>query len=1432
MLLSGVSLFFSVPAVRTYVALKAVEHINNRYDVDIRIAGLNLFPLGRIDAQKVLIKDHHGDTLIYTGRLITGSVNPLSMKENKFLFSLTTLEKPYLNLVTYEGENEDNLNIFIKKLEGGESQGGKPFYLKIARILWSGGRFRVSNYNIKHEPIYRTRHIDAEINDFVIDGKNLYAQLENMAFTDQYDLNVKQLKSDFSYTPDSMRFENLLIKTDSSELKGVLGFDYQLENLKHFFDEVELNGRLTGHIAAYDMNKLAGGMFSAGRRVLIQTELGWVINELELNAYEMTVPGTAIASEGDMILYELTDLDHFGFNAAFKRLRADYVSLENFIPGTTEKYIPGFVKNAGMMVVSGDFEYQPGFVEAALHTLSEQGNLKSGFSIKFKETVPYYKGFFETTSLHIGKLLSLKDFGKIKGGLQVEGSGFDLKEMQSVVSGKAGFVEFRGYAYNNLDLSARINYGKITGSAYLNDAAIKTAVEGTAQLNGKQNSWQFDTQVFEWDLYKTGWTGTDTLSVISFNAAADLNGNDINNLSGTLHVKDLVYKRSQKVYGLKEIQITSAEKQNEKIIEITSDRAINGYLRGRFRINRLTDMYKQILGTVFTGLKPEGEFKDEYVRFKFALDSDLLEILDPSIEYTKNTLVKGSISGKDNYIHTDLKSDELKYAGVTFHKTELTIDNRNPIYNLYIKSDSIDTGLYTFSSLRAINLTIRDTVYMKLKAKGGDKASDEFNLSAKYHLDTLQTLHFRFTDSYMTVKNKKWTFSQDHNANRIDYSLKNDSLVVNRLAVHHQNESVSLSGYDTKTRRDMFLKVKELVIGDILPQFEGFRFGGILNLDVKSGKNPHNAFYNAGGSISGLTWNDLDMGDMFLNLKTVSAGTMFLDITQLRKGDKLLSANGYVDINSGDLDVNLQLDKFPLKPFNELMEDIFSNIRGSVTGHTNITGNLNKPEYNGLLNLFDVGLTVDELNVDFMFENGEQVKVENDRFVFNNRFYDTKYHSKGVLKGLVSFYNFTNWYIDLDIDAANLLVLDTEFTEEALYYGTAFADGRASIEGYVNKIKIDAAVKSNKGTRIFIPLSDVETIGEDDFIKFYTEKEYRKKKSKGKTFRRIYEGLELNLDIDVTQDAEIEIVLDREFGSKLISKGEGTVLMEINTEGKFNMWGAYQVVDGKYIFRYAGIIEKEFDVEPGSILVWNGDPFRADLDIKATYYIPAADITPLLKESEIYTRRVPVKVFINIKGDLMKPRIEFELELPDASPVIRSEVEYALRDADTRMLQVISLLYSGNFISPDVIKFDNRTAVEGNLSERVLSVFNTLLENDVFNVKLDYVPDRQDPETNVKTDSRVGLTIQTKINKRIYINGKLAMPVGRYTKSSVSGDVEVDIWLNESGTIQLRIYNKRTEIEYANQEESYTRGGGISFQVDFDTFKELLQKMGIDIKAE
>ena len=75
------------------------------------------------------------------------------------------------------------------------------------------------------------------------------------------------------------------------------------------------------------------------------------------------------------------------------------------------------------------------------------------------------------------------------------------------------------------------------------------------------------------------------------------------------------------------------------------------------------------------------------------------------------------------------------------------------------------------------------------------------------------------------------------------------------------------------------------------------------------------------------------------------------------------------------------------------------------------------------------------------------------------------------------------------------------------------------------------------------------------------------------------------------------------------------------------------------------------------------------------------------------------------------------------------------------------------------------------------------------------------------------------------LNGKIGVPVGGLEQTLIVGNVQIDFILNQEGTLRAKVFNKENEFRYIGDELGYTQGVGVSYNVDFDTFKELVQKI-------
>ena len=135
--------------------------------------------------------------------------------------------------------------------------------------------------------------------------------------------------------------------------------------------------------------------------------------------------------------------------------------------------------------------------------------------------------------------------------------------------------------------------------------------------------------------------------------------------------------------------------------------------------------------------------------------------------------------------------------------------------------------------------------------------------------------------------------------------------------------------------------------------------------------------------------------------------------------------------------------------------------------------------------------------------------------------------------------------------------------------------------------------------------------------------------------------------------------------------------------------------------------------------------------------------------------------------------------------------------------------------------------VTNNLYQKASEVFSDLLgeDDEKLNVGIDYLQGDKSALLDIATEDRLGFTLSTKISDRILLNGKIGVPVGGLEQTLIVGNVQIDFILNQEGTLRAKVFNKENEFRYIGDELGYTQGVGVSYNVDFDTFKELVQKI-------
>ncbi len=1433
----------TIPAVQTKLAQYFTFRINEDKKVSIYIDKIQIKLNGKIIIKDFYILDEQNDTMIAGKRLETFLKNPFQLqKENKLHFGRTHLDGLKGNIIVYKGNKKPNIEIFVDKLDSSSSSGKKtnpPFELKIKKIKLTDAHLKYSDYNNSTPEIIDLYKMQSEINGFYIKGPKVHFALNNTSFIEKHGLQVNRFSTDFTYTKKQMKLNKTHLLTPYSTLHLDLVFEAP-EGYKDFNNKVKLNGKITNTQISTNDLLLFTDVFSPGHSLAFNSILGGTMNKILLTDYQLSTDNQ-IQLKGAATLYKIFDSKHLQTRWDFNHLSFSFPELVEILEPVLKNSIPSSFYTAGNIQGRGKLFYKNNHLESAMDLQSSLGELDFDLLMNDFETdkITSYKARAQTKNFDLSKIAGI-GIKLLTGKFQIVGKGLSLHKLNSHFNGEIEQMEFKKYLYRNLSVDGNVRKKRFEGRFDINDPNLDMDFTGLIDFSGKKNRMNFSTEICHADLHKIHLIQRDTISELKGFIDINAQGNTPDDITGKVVLKDFYYKNQFSEYAFNDFTAISEVVDSVKNIHFISNDILSGDIKGKFTYEKIPLLLKNAIGSVFANYKPIPLEDRQYIRYKLQLHNKIVSLFYPDLEISSHTSFQGKLDSKGNIFKMRLKSGEIDYSQNTLKNIYLDIDNKNPIYNLFLKIDSIHTPVYKIKDFKLLNTTIKDTLYLKSVFTGGDNYKDKYDISFFYTMDEAKNFIVGLQKSIFNFKEIPWYIDPEHNKNKILYSTTKDSLLVEDIGIFHNEEQININGFKTPKKLNLNIDLHKINLKHLSPDLEEFVFEGIVNGNINFNKYGNEILPKAVLKIKNFKMNGESLGDVSLKIHTLKGNLVFLDIVFNKKGTQLAKINGYIDFSKKKPLVNASifLQDFPVKTLEPLFKDIFANVRGKWTGNIQVKGPIDNLSFTGKIYLSHFGLKILALNVDYEFKNNTVVILKGQEFILKDaEFEDTKMHTKGYLSGVIKHHNFDNWYLDLHIKTDKLLVLDTPENPEELFYGQVVVKGDARIHGYVNHLKIDANMQTLKGTEFVLTLNDVETEGEDDFIRILSKEEFKKekKKQKRKKIRKVYEGLEMNFDLDITPDAEVKIILDQEFGSYLKAKGSGAMLLEINTNGRFNIWGDYTVLEGIYNFKYAGIIDKKFQVEPGSYISWEGDPYEANLDIKAVYET-LADPYVLIPEQQTDTHNnMPVDVIIYLKDKLTQPKITFDLELPKANTILKSQIDYILSDPDKKNLQVLSLLSFGNFINENDYNLNKQLgegAVE-TLSERGLNLLNALMSQDEnFKVNLKYKGGTNDLKTNIKNDPQVGLSLTTKISKRIYINGSIAIPVGRYTKSSIVGDMEIEVYLDKEGHLKFRVFNKQTELEYAGQQEGYTQGIGLSYEVEFDTFKEILEKFGIKIKEE
>ncbi len=539
-------------------------------------------------------------------------------------------------------------------------------------------------------------------------------------------------------------------------------------------------------------------------------------------------------------------------------------------------------------------------------------------------------------------------------------------------------------------------------------------------------------------------------------------------------------------------------------------------------------------------------------------------------------------------------------------------------------------------------------------------------------------------------------------------------------------------------------------------------------------------------------------------------------------------ATGPIDFAKSYMDLKFDIDSLSTGFLNFYLDACIDHWHGTTSGKLRLHGPLSDLALDSRLQMNnDNYFRVMQTNVTYHIDRNDSLTISPTSLDFLNiRFADDK-GGRAMFSGDISHDMFSNLRYDLTFDTDSALLLKTTAKESPSYYGTVIGTGQMRVTGPTDAIHIGIDARTETGSTFMVVPSAKSELGEQSSIRIkrHDDEEVSNKKTGS--------GLTARLNIGVTPDAKMGVlIVNQQIENELVGHGRGQITVNISRTGELTMQGDYEIENGKNNFSYENIITKEFTVNRGGTITWNGDPYDATLDITATYKANASlyDLVANTADetSSDLKRRVPVNCNLILTNKLRNPDVRFDIEIPSSQNTSQYAFDQYVNTQEEMNRQAFSLLMANKFYTSQDASSQSSSQGTSYLStmafETLSNKFSSVISQNDKNINLgvNYRPGDE------VTNEEYGVSMATQaLDGKIVMSGNIGYGRDASTSSandgSFVGDFDFEVSLNRQGTIKAKAYT------HANNDVIYetsptTQGVGISFQEEFDSFRQLFRK--------
>lgn len=1431
---------------------------------------------------------HGHDMQISLGQMNMNAQN-IDFDTKTVVINSINIDKPFVWLSNYYGLDPlDSLDIPKQATIVADSMlkwNSAGWIANINKIKITNGTFKNDKKGIIPTAHFDGRHIEftnagIDINNLKWIKDTITANV-SIATKERSGFEVKKLLTDAKFTPQQMAFSNLDIQTNRSTIRHYFSMSYKdMDDLSDFIHAVKLQANFDdSNIDSDDLAYFAPALKNWKKKFQLKGKAVGTIDAMKCSEMIVRTDGGTLL-DGDISLTGLPEINETFIDLKAKNARTTYNDALSIFPAIKRMTVPD-LRKLQFVDFTGNFT---GFIRdfvafGTIHT--NLGALKSDLNLKLPNgKEPIYSGTLAADYFKIGTFLNSNDLGATSFNIKLMGSGFSDTKRNTTIDGNIGFIDFKGYRYNKINIKGTLDKNLFAGNASIEDSNVTIKnITGTVDLNKNEPHYNIKGNVATLFLKNLGLVNED----LSFkgNVDLDFSGNNLDNIIGTAKLNDAELLREGKHLPFDSLILTSQVFEHGRKLSVASNE-FKADISGAYKINELADGFAWMLNKYYPSYFKVPKVIPQNQEINFDLSTyyfeDYVQLIHPKLSGFNNSRIVGYLNPDKNEFSMQDSIPQFSWGQYSFD--EVNIHAKGDSEKLSLTGEARNFRLNDSLNFPLVNFTVnasKDSSHISLQT-GANQALEKANINA-WVITNNDGVSINLEPSDFTVNGKKWISEPDG-----QLIIKNNNPINGKLAFNEGDDKsgrqkivISTIPSNNKEVNDITVALTNINLGDFGPY--------IL---------PHNKLV---GSVSGnvlvknifdslqITSDDIRTKDLQLDKDSLGEVQASVNYNHLKKElnfkgntlnqENFLGFNGKIIIGDElkakqNNSISIQAKKYQIKVLERFLGDLFSDMQGYLTGDIKLKGEFDNLAVTGKGNLYDAGMKVNFTQCYYKIKDTvisiTPEKINLDGLVLT----DTVTKNPIYVKGGIEHESFKNMFYNLDVTTQKpktigkefnkpVLLLNTTIKDSKQFYGKVYGTGSFSLLGPQSEMfmDIDAVGQAfgKDSSHIVIPPTIGRESGEADFLverKF--GKEMQEINAPTNSSNIIY-----NVKVTATPAVNLEVQIDELTGDVIKGRGTGTLNIISGTAEPLQMRGRFDIDEGNYLFTFQSFFKKPFILKKGSdnYIEWNGDPYNAIVNLTATYtanrvsYAPLKNSLPSL-DDKVANAYSDVYVVAKLTDQLFSPKIEFSLDFPPTSvavndPGLAFGLEQLQKNANELQKQATYLVVFGSFAPVELTAKNSIQEITNSLSgiffgvinEQIKKVITEIFNSPKYSINFNssvYNRNVITQGTGLNVGSDVNLTIgRSFLNDRVIISvGGTVEGLNLVQNTAIQQEAQgllnanLEILLNPAGTFRANLFFRQntdyltTSTTGPGRANKY--GVGLSYRKEADNFWRLFFK--------